>query len=102
MKSTYTNSLAHTTFECKYHIVLEDLMKKMKKETIKQKLLHWDDTVIMIDTKRSCLRFYGTDKLAMYTAHSQNKDGLDKDGILNVLPEETVVEYDHNKVNYKE
>ena len=21
MKSTYTNSLAHTTFECKYHIV---------------------------------------------------------------------------------
>ena len=40
------------------------------KEIIKQQLLHWDDTVIMINTKRSCLRFYGTEKLALYTAHS--------------------------------
>lgn len=80
---------------------LKDFMIEMKGEIIKQPLLHWDDTVIMIDTNRSCLRFYGTEKLAMYTAHSQkNKDGLDKDGILNVLAKETVVEHDHNKVNY--
>ncbi len=80
---------------------LEEFMKEMKGEIIRQKLLHWDDTVIMINTKRSCLRFYGTEKLAMYTAHSQkNKDRLDKDGILNVLPEGTVVEHDHNQVNY--
>lgn len=80
---------------------LENFMKEMKGEIIKQPLLHWDDTVIMIDTKRSCLRFYGTEKLAMYTAHPQkNKDGLDEDGILNVLAKETIVEHDHNKVNY--
>ena len=46
---------------------------------------------------------YETEKLAMYTAHSQkNKNELDKDGILTVLPEKTVVEHDHNKVNYNE
>lgn len=80
---------------------LKDFMSKMKGEIIKQPILHWDDTVIMIDTNRSCLRFYGTDKLAMYTAHpKKDKDGLDEDGILNVLAKETVVEHDHNKVNY--
>lgn len=82
---------------------LTDFMQEMKTEIIKQPLLHWDDTVIMVDTKRSCLRFYGTEKLAMYTAHSQkDKNGLDEDGILNVLSKETVVEHDHNKVNYND
>lgn len=80
---------------------LSDFMQEIKAEIIKQPLLHWDDTVIMVDTNRSCLRFYETEKLAMYTAHSQkNKEGLDNDGILNVLAKETVVEHDHNKVNY--
>lgn len=78
-----------------------DFMKEMKAEIIKQPILQWDDTVIMIDTNRSCLRFYGTEKLAMYTAHpKKDKDGLDEDGILNVLDKETVVEHDHNKINY--
>lgn len=82
---------------------LSEFMKEMKNEIIKQPVLHWDDTVIMVDTKRSCLRFYGTEKLAMYTAHSQkDKNGLDEDGILNVLSKETVVEHDHNKVNYND
>ena len=82
---------------------LSNFMEEMKTEIIKQPLLHWDDTVIMINTKRSCLRFYGTEKLAMYTAHSQkDKKGLDEDGILNVLAKETVVVHDHNKVNYNE
>ena len=80
---------------------LEGFMKDVKKEIIKQRLLHWDDTVIMINTKRGCLRFYGTEKLAMYKAHlKKNKDGLDEDGILKVLGKETIVEHDHNKVNY--
>ena len=80
---------------------LEGFIKEVKKEIIKQPLMHWDDTVIMIDTKRSCLRFYGTEKIAMYTAHCQkNKEGLDEDGILSVLGKETIVEHDHNKVNY--
>jgi len=82
---------------------LEKFMIEIKTEIIKQKILHWDDTVIMINTKRSCLRFYGTEKIAMYTAHEhKNKEGLDKDGILNVLAKDTVVEHDHNKINYNE
>ena len=82
---------------------LENFMKEMKTEIIKQKLLHWDDTVIMVDTKRSCLRFYGTEKLAMYTAHEhKDKEGLDEDNILNVLAADAVVVHDHNKVNYNE
>ncbi len=80
---------------------LNEFMNEIKKEIIKQSLLHWDDTVIMINTKRACLRFYGTEKLALYTAHSQkNKEGLDEDGILRALPEKAIVEHDHNKVNY--
>lgn len=82
---------------------LEGFIKDMKTEIIKQKILHWDDTVIMIDKQRSCLRFYGTEKLAMYTAHEhKDKEALDEDGILNVLAKDTVVEHDHNKVNYNE
>lgn len=82
---------------------LEGFINETKKEMIKQELLHWDDTVIMINTKRSCLRFYGTEKLALYTAHShKNKEGLDKDGILSALAETTTVEHDHNKINYNE
>lgn len=81
----------------------QNFMKEIKVEIIKQKLLHWDDTVIMIDTKRSCLRFYGTDKLAMHTAHEhKDKEGLAEDGILNVLAKDTVVVHDHNKVNYNQ
>ena len=80
---------------------LEKFMKDIKREIIKQKLLQWDDTVIMIDKKRSCLRFYGTEKLALYTAHlRKDKEGLDDDGILSALPKETIVEHDHNKINY--
>ena len=80
---------------------LNNFMQELKSEIIKQPLLHWDDTVIMVDTNRSCLRFYGNDKLAMYVAHPhKNKDGLDEDGILNVLTKDTIVEHDHNSVNY--
>lgn len=80
---------------------LSEFMEELKGELIRQPLIYWDDTVMMIDTKRSCLRFYGTEKLALYTAHLQkNKDGLDEDGILQVLAKDTIVEHDHNKVNY--
>lgn len=80
---------------------LSSFMEEMKGEIIKQELLHWDDTVIMINKKRSCLRFYGTEKLAMYRAHEhKDKEGLEEDGILKVLAKETVVVHDHNKVNY--
>ena len=82
---------------------LKDFMQDIKTAIIQQHLVHWDDTVIMVDTHRSCLRFYGTDKLAMFVAHHQkNKDGLNEDGILSVLPKDTVVEHDHNMVNYNQ
>lgn len=67
------------------------------------KLVYWDDTVIMINTKRGCMRFYGNEDVALYCAHMQkNKEGLDKDNILNMLSSQTVVEHDHNIVNYND
>ena len=48
---------------------LKEFIKNIKLEIIKQLIVYWDDTVIMVDTQRSCLRFYGTDKIAMYVAH---------------------------------
>ena len=82
---------------------LKKFNEEVYEELIKQQLVYWDDTVIMIDTKRSCLRFYGTEKIAMYTAHAnKDKKGLDEDNVLKVLPKTTIVEHDHNKVNYNE
>lgn len=82
-----------------------DKLKKFKedlyKEILKQKILYWDDTVIVINQKQSCLRFYGTEKLAYYVAHEQkNFEGIKEDNILNTLSENTTVMHDHNKVNY--
>lgn len=64
-------------------------------------VVYWDDTVIMISTKRSCMRFYGNHDVALYCAH-EHKDmkGLDTDNILNLLGKNVIVEHDHNIVNY--
>ena len=43
---------------------LEGFKKDLYNEILKLKLMYWDDTVIMIDTKRACLRFYGNEKIA--------------------------------------
>lgn len=78
-----------------------DFCEDIRKEILKQDIISWDDTVIMINTNRACLRFYGTDKLALYKAHMhKNKEGLDNDKILKLLPDTTTVVHDHNKVNY--
>ena len=80
---------------------LETFMIDLKKRCVEQNTIYWDETVVDINTKRSCLRFYGNEKLALYTAHEQkNKAGLDEDGILSLLGKETNVIHDHNKVNY--
>ena len=52
---------------------LKEFMKDIKLETIKQPIVYWDDTVVMVDTQRGCLRFYGTDKIAMYVAHPRKE-----------------------------
>lgn len=68
---------------------------------IKLKIVHWDDTVIMICQKQACMRFYGNEIVALYFAHEKkNKVGIDADNILPMLNKETIVMHDHNKVNY--
>jgi transposase len=77
--------------------------EEIRMEILKQSVVSWDDTVIMINTQRACLRFYGTEKLALYKAHMhKDKEGLDSDNILKLLPPTTTVVHDHNKVNYNE
>ena len=50
---------------------LEGFIKELKKEILSLTVVHWDDTVIMINKKRACLRFYGNGKTALYTAHEK-------------------------------
>lgn len=80
---------------------LIDFQNEVNNKLLKKELLYWDDTVIYVDTKRACLRFYGGEQIAFYVTHKQkNKDALDEDNILKNLSDETKVMHDHNKVNY--
>jgi len=82
---------------------LTNFNNDLKVQIINEKLIHWDDTVIMIDKRRSCLRYYGTEKLALFTAHeTKGKIGIDEDAILKNLTDEVTVVHDHNTVNYNE
>ena len=75
----------------------------LKNLLIRRPLIYWDDTVIMINTNRACLRFYGDDSISFYTAHvRKDMEGLDNDGILGLLQDIASVMHDHNKVNYNE
>ncbi len=81
---------------------LEEFKKDLYKKILILHLLYWDDTVIIINAKRACLRFYGNEHIAYYTAHIQkNEEGILEDGILNTLSDKTIVMHDHNKINYK-
>lgn len=80
---------------------LLQFMEDLKKAMITRRIVYWDDTVIMIMTKRGCFRFYGDERIAYYTAH-EKKDmkGIDKDGVLELLTADTYVMHDHNTLNY--
>jgi Zn finger protein HypA/HybF involved in hydrogenase expression len=79
----------------------EEFCEEVKTDLLTQKIVYWDDTVIMSNTKRACLRFYGTKQMALYKAHlHKDKAGLDEDGLLKLLSNSTTVMHDHNKVNY--
>lgn len=68
---------------------------------ITRRILYWDDTVIMILTKRGCFRFYGDESIAYYTAHAKkDMKGIDEDGVLELLTNENIVMHDHNTLNY--
>ena len=82
---------------------LEQFIVDLKFHIVHLTLVYWDDTVIMIATHRGCMRFYGNEDVALYCAHMhKDKLGLDDDNILNKLSSKTVVEHDHNKVNYND
>lgn len=80
---------------------LDVFINDLKRKIINEKVINWDDTVIAINQKQACLRFYGTPKLALYTAHEKkNKEGIDEDSILNQLTSDKTVIHDHNTINY--
>ena len=82
---------------------LDKFIEDIKNKIINSSLVYWDDTVIFVNKKRCCLRFYGDEKLAFYVAHeTKGKKGLDEDKILNLVDKETWVMHDHNIVNYNE
>ncbi|GHU10557.1 hypothetical protein FACS1894151_10020 [Spirochaetia bacterium] len=82
---------------------VEAFCEALRNEILQQNLMYWDDTVVMINKDRACLRYYGNELLALYKAHlHKDKAGLDEDNILNLLPPTTTVVHDHNKVNYNE
>lgn len=85
----------------RYSNALSDFIDDVKRKCIESPVVYWDDTVAYINTSRSCMRFYGNEKLALYTAHEhKNRAGIDEDDILINLNDSTYVMHDHNTVNY--
>jgi hypothetical protein len=82
---------------------LGTFMEDLRRVLITRPLLYWDETVIMINKKRGCLRFYGDEGIAFYAAHlHKDMESLDDDNVLALLTSETSVMHDHNKVNYND
>ena len=82
--------------------LLKGFLKEAKEFCLIQKILYWDDTVIFMNTTRACFRFYGNEKVAYYTAHeAKDAKGIEADGILANLTEETYLMHDHVKYNYR-
>ena len=82
---------------------LDRFMDDLRQQLIRLRLVYWDDTVIMADKRRICLRFYGNEKIAYYVAHEKkDMDSVLEDGVLEALTEETTVMHDHNSINYND
>lgn len=80
---------------------LETFSADVKRRLVMESILYWDDTVIFINKARSCMRFYGTEILALFTAHeSKGREGIDEDGLLALLSAHTYVMHDHVTMNY--
>lgn len=82
---------------------LETFMKDLFRYLINLSTLYWDDTVVMADKVRICLRFYGDERIAYYVAHDKKDlDGVLEDGVLEALLAETRVVHDHCSISYNE
>ena len=85
----------------RYSKKLKNFVGEVKSRMLSLPLLYWDHTVIFVDTARACMRFYGNEKLALYTAHlHKDLESLMNDNILPALSDGTVVMHDHNTINY--
>lgn len=90
------------TMTKKYAKRLRGFVREVRDACARQRILYWDDTVIFINTKRGCMRFYGNERVALYVAH-EKKDaaGIEEDGILSALTSFTSLMHDHIKYNYR-
>lgn len=80
---------------------LSDFSEAVRIACIRSRILHWDDTVIFVNTARACMRFYGNERLALFVAHrKKDREGIDSDGILGALGQDTTVIHDHVTMNY--
>ena len=81
---------------------LGDFVEEVKQYCLEQKVLHWDDTVVYMNTKRGCFRFYGNESCALYFAHAaKDGKGIEEDGILPNLSKDTYLMHDHLLINYR-
>ena len=87
----------------RYSKKLHAFVTDLKNLIIGLPLIYWDDTVVFVNTARACMRFYGNERIALYTAHMhKDLDGILEDNILPVLSSGTKVMHDHNTINYHE
>lgn len=80
---------------------LSFFVEELRSACISSDLIYWDDTVVFIHTARACFRFYGNDRIALYSTHMK-KDlaGILEDNILPCLSSTTTVMHDHNSIDY--
>jgi hypothetical protein len=65
---------------------LDTFMEDLRRMLITRSLVSWDETVIMINKTRGCLRFYGDETIAYYAAHPhKDMESLDEDNVLILL-----------------
>lgn len=80
---------------------LKSFREDLSSRLLQEHLIYWDDTVVMLNTKRGCLRFYGTENISYFKAHEKkDMDGILADGILPALPPSAKTMHDHNVINY--
>ena len=83
--------------------MLENFIKDLKTYIPNQEVFGWDDGVVQINKKDGILRTYCTDNVALFIGHeNKNEAGLDDDGVLMSVKENTIVMHDHILHNYSD